>query len=394
MKLLVVLSLLFSANLFADQNFKKFLKNLKTEMIQNYGFSQALIEDAFKGVELNEDVLHADRNQPELKKSFGSYLKRVLSEKRIGKGKVFINELASLFDDIDAIYPVQRRFLLSFWAMETNFSSYTGYFDVIEAFATLIYDGRRGKFFKAELISILKVLQLGNFRYPAERIQGSWAGAIGSTQFLPSKILRYAIDFNNDGVINMWESRPDFLASSAKFLQGEGWTADEHWGYPIELPENFNYFESGLKTKRTVDYWRKKGITLQNGEALPDSENLTAVFLPQGHKGPKFLVYNNFFTIFRWNYSAKYALAIGMMSDRITDQATYWNEINFDEQSFLTKKIIKRIQNQLNQLGFGAGKADGIWGQNSTRAFQKYQVSRNLVPDGYLTEEVVGQLLR
>ncbi len=393
MKIFLSLLLLVSSPVNA-KDFSIFLEQLKIEMVRDYQFSQAVVDKAFKGVKLNQAILKADRNQPELKRSFGSYLKRVLSEKRIAKGKVFIKELSDLFDGIDALYPVQRRFLLSFWAMETNYSSYTGYFDVIEAFATLIYDGRRGRFFKRELIAVLKVLELGNFQFPGSRIKGSWAGAIGSTQFLPSKVLKYSIDFNNDGVINMWESRPDFLGSSAKFLKGEGWDGSEHWGHPISLPRNFDFFNSGLKVKKPVDFWRKQGVTLSNGQELPGSKHLTAVFLPQGHKGPKFLVYNNFFTIFRWNYSAKYALAVGMMSDRITDRATYWNDVDFTEPDFLTKTISKKIQARLNSLGFDAGKVDGILGRKSIRAFQTYQKSQGLIPDGYLSKSTVEKLLK
>jgi membrane-bound lytic murein transglycosylase B len=373
--------------------FNQWLVELKSELVEKQGFSDQLVEEAFNGVKFNEQVIVYDRRQPEFVRSTGSYIRLIISKARIEKGQRYKRELDPLLENIMSDYSVQGRFLLSFWALETNFSSHTGKMDIIECLLTLMYDGRREAFFKRELINALKVLEMDNFVYPTDRLLGSWAGAMGSTQFIPVNILQYALDYDGDGLINMWENRPDFLGSSANFLSKVGWNGNESWGYLVELPENFDYMNSGLGLKKSTNFWKGLGLVQASGEEIVDSKNDVALYLPQGHKGPKFLVYNNFFTTLKWNNSAKYALGIGVLSDLITDKGEYFNQFDLKEPNFLTFDLTKQMQARLNELGHNAGKVDGIPGPMTYKAVQLFQQSKNLIADGHVTKELLDLIL-
>ncbi|WP_412463165.1 lytic murein transglycosylase [Halobacteriovorax sp. RT-2-6] len=397
MKKLITITLM-AINIFATSTtptteFNDWLNELKIELNQEHGFSYALLDDAFDGVTFNEDVIKYDRRQPEFVMSVGRYLDIVISETRIEKGQRYQAELEDIFIDIENDFNFQDRFLLSFWALETNFSSITGKLDIIRSLATLSYDGRRSAFFKRELVNALTMLQKGIYSYPSERMQGSWAGAMGSTQFMPSTMLAYAIDYDKDGQINMWENQRDFLGSSANFLSKVGWNGDESWGHEIDLPSDFDYFHSGLKYKEDLQYWIDRGITLRGGTQLPYTSGKTAIYLPQGANGPAFIVYPNFFTIFKWNNSEKYALGIGILSDLIAKRGDYFSKFNLDEESFMSFEMAKKIQAKLNELGHDAGPVDGIPGKQTTAAIQRFQVSEDIIPDGYLTKDLADQIL-
>lgn len=395
MKKLIAITLL-AISTFATPTtteFNNWLESLKTELNEKNGFSYALLDEAFDGVTFNTDVIKYDRRQPEHVMSMGRYLNIVISSERVEKGQKYQRQLDDIFTQIRQDYNFQSRFLLSFWALETNFSSITGKLDIIRSLTTLTYDGRRSAFFKKELINALTMLDKGIYSYPTERMQGSWAGAMGSTQFMPSTMLAYAIDYDQDGYINMWENRHDFLGSSANFLSQVGWRGDESWGHEIELPQDFDYFHSGLKYKEDLQYWIDRDITLKGGTQLPHTDGKTAIYLPQGAKGPAFIVYPNFFTIFKWNNSEKYALGIGVLSDLINNRADYFSKFNLNEKSFMSFEMAKQIQAKLNELGHDAGPVDGIPGKQTTAAIQRYQVSIGQIPDGYLTKELAEEIL-
>ena len=389
---LVLLSSKSFANDDIQEKFQAWLVNLKIELVNDHNFDHSLVEEAFEGVKFNEKVVGYDRSQPEFIRTVGNYLSLAVSKTRIRKGQRLYSELSSLYDQINDDYGVRGEFLTSFWALETNFSNYTGKIDIIEALATLIYDGRRARFFKAELLEALKVLQIENFIIPGNRLKGSWAGAMGSTQFIPSKINRYAMDYNNDGVINMWQSRPDFLGSSGRFLKGEGWKRDGRWGVEVEVSEDFDFSQANLKIKKKFSYWKELGVEILGDEEGISSDDLGALYLPQGYKGPKFIVFDNYFTIFRWNASSKYALGISVLSDLIIGRADYYHKFDLNEDNFLTFELTKKLQAKLNELGFDAGRVDGIPGSQTARAVQGYQKSRGLVADGYISKELMKNL--
>lgn len=395
MRKLILTTLMAMATLAnpTPEQFNNWLGELKEELHANAGFSYALLDDAFEGVTFNADVIKYDRRQPEFVMSMGRYLSIVISSERVQKGQDYQRELEPIFDSIRDDFKFQDRFLLSFWALETNFSSITGKLDIIRSLTTLTYDGRRSAFFKKELINALTMLERGIYTFPTKRMQGSWAGAMGSTQFMPSTMLAYAIDYDKDGEINMWDNRHDFLGSSANFLSSVGWNGNESWGHEVELPSDFNYFHSGLKYKESLQYWIDRGIKLRGGTELPYTAGETAIYLPQGAKGPAFIVYPNFFTIFKWNNSEKYALGIGVLSDLINNRSDYFEKFNLKEESFMTFEMAKSIQAKLNELGFDAGPVDGIPGKQTMAAVQQYQASQGEIPDGYLTKELAEEIL-
>lgn len=377
-----------------NEQFQTWIEEFKDSAHKEHGFSYELLDEAFAGVEFNEKVIGYDRAQPEFVRSLGNYLSLVISRARINQGKELNKELEALFSNIHDDYQVQGNYLLAFWAMETNFSKYTGKMDLIECLATLTFEGRRARFFRNELIEALKIMENELFQYPAARIQGSWAGALGSTQFIPSNINSYAHDYDGDGFINMWTSRPDFLGSSGKFLNRVGWNGFQKWGYEVELPEGYDYMQSGLHIKKDVQSWRELGVYRVDGKELEESEVDVALYLPQGHKGPKFLVYKNYFTIFRWNNSSKYALAVSILSDLFKGEASYFSKFDLEEENFLTFEITKSLQSRLNELGFDSGKVDGIIGPKTYSAVQKFQKANGLLADGFLSKELLEQILK
>ena len=385
---------LLSLQVFAKPTFNQWLTSFKSELTNEYGFSRFIVERAFDGVTFNQRVIDFDRRQPEFVMSMGRYMKIVINDSRVSKGKKYRRQLDGIFNDIKDDYNFQAEYLLAFWAMETNFSSNTGSLDIIRSLATLVYDGRRSDFFKLQLIDALRILERRDIVYPTRRMQGSWAGAMGSTQFIPPNILKYAIDYSGDGVINMWNDRRDFLGSSANFLTQVGWDGDTKWGYEVKLDNDFNYLLSGLHTREDLEYWLDNGVSSANATPLPQSQEKLTLWLPQGHRGPAFLIYPNFRTTLKWNNSSKYALAIGVLSDLIRNEASYFSKFNLNEESFLSFEMAKDIQRSLNNLGHDAGKVDGIPGPKTFKAVQSFQEENGLIPDGYLTKEISELILR
>ncbi len=387
MKILILILLCLSVS--ANPNFNQWLVNFKSYLINKYGYEVSFIDNTFDGIRYNERIIQYDRAQPEFVRSMGGYLNLVISDSRVQRGKGFLNELSNLFTKIENEYGVEGSYLVSFWALETNFSDYTGKIDLVEALATLSFDKRRSEFFKRELLELLKLLKRDNFLYPSNRIQGSWAGAMGSTQFLPTNINLYAIDYDNDGFVNMWSNRPDFLASSANFLTSVGWKKNEACMISVKLKHDFNFMNSGLGVKKSIDEWRRLGVSIPSN--ITTKENVS-LYLPQGINGPKLLVLPNFFTTFRWNNSSKYALGICVLRDLFKD-GNILSQFDLDEESFLSFQLIKLIQTKLNSLGFSVGEVDGIIGPKTYRGIQLFQKANGLTPDGYLSRELSEKIL-
>ena len=263
--------------------------------------------------------------------------------------------------------------------METNFGSYLGKMPTLDSLATLACDPRRSKYFTEELYQALLLMERESLR--ASQMRGSWAGAMGHTQFMPSAYRRYAIDGDGDMRIDLWRSRFDALASAANFLQQLGWNPDYGWGEQIVLPGAFPFAESGLKNRKPVSYWAGLGVRSANGEPLTDSDTPAAILLPAGHTGPAFLVLPNFDVIMRWNNSESYALAVGLLADRIAGLPPLVSPPSLSEPA-LHKQEVWAIQTRLNELGYDAGEPDGVMGPNTRAALRAYQQASGMVADG------------
>jgi membrane-bound lytic murein transglycosylase B len=293
---------------------------------------------------------------------------------------------------VQAKYGIPAQILLSFWGLETHFGRITGSFPIPAALATLAYDNRRSAFFRAELLHALTILEQKHLA--AQDMKGSWAGAMGQMQFMPSTFLGYAVDADGDGRKDIWQSLPDALYSAANYLRQSGWRPGELWGREVRLPEDFDYDQARLDLKKPLKYWNNLGVRQANNQPLPlpkVGEMSGAILLPQGHAGPAFLVYRNFDVIMQWNRSINYALTVGHMADRLNGQSPLLLGRNADNRR-LTREQFMQIQQTLNQMGFDAGNVDGMPGSKTRLAIRAYQKESGLPVDGHASATLLENL--
>ncbi len=279
------------------------------------GISQKTIDEALTDVKPLARVIELDRHQPEFKLTFPEYHARVVNEARIRKGRSLLKKYPTMLGKIEARYGVPRQYLVALWGMETDFGRLTGGFSVIEALVTLAYDGRRGAFFREELINALKIIDQGHVT--AKRMTGSWAGAMGQTQFMPSTFLRYAVDFTRDGQKDVWRSKADALASGANYLSSVGWNRNIGWGLEVTLPQGFDTSIAGLEVERSLAAWRLLGLNLLAGQEWPDANETASLIVHDGEPRRSFLVFSNYRTIMDWNRSHSFATSVGLLADAL-----------------------------------------------------------------------------
>ncbi len=299
--------------------FDTWLTGLRAEAIAG-GISSETLDIALKDLKPVPRIIELDRNQPEFKRSFWSYQKLVVTESRIKRGAEMLITHRDLLERIKDRYGVQPRFLVAIWGLETNFGSYKGKFSVIRATATLAHDARRSKFFRSELLHSLRIIDEGHISL--ENMLGSWAGAMGQLQFMPSTFTQLAVDEDNDGRKDIWQSLPDVFGSASNFLSSYGWMPGYTWGRQVKLPQVFDNDLIGTGTNRTLAEWQETGVRRYNGKDLPDADISASLIQPSGSNGPSFLVYKNYKAILRWNRSHLYALAVCRLADRIAYRAS------------------------------------------------------------------------
>jgi len=294
--------------------FEGWLAALKAEA-RAKGISEATLESAFADVKPIKKVIKLDRNQPEFKLTFAQYLKNVAPPFRVNRGKRLLKKHKVLLNNIRQKFGVQPRFLVALWGMETDFGRLTGGFNVINALVTLAYDGRRSKFFRGQLLNALTIIDAGHIS--AANMKGSWAGAMGQTQFMPSTFLKHAIDFNGDGKIDVWGTTGDALASGANYLSNVGWKGNETWGREVKLPDDFPEDKLTLDFSKPISFWQAMGVRRVDGSDLPAREIPASVVRLDDNKGLAYMVYDNYRAIMDWNKSKNFATAVGILSDRI-----------------------------------------------------------------------------
>jgi len=296
-----------------NPNFTAWLKDVRAQA-RAKGIKESTLNAALSGIRPIPRVIELDRNQPEFKLTYRQYMERVVPYARVLKGRRMLEENRALLEKIGAKYGVQPRFLVAFWGVETDFGRVTGGFPVIPALATLAHDGRRSSFFRGELMNALKIVDEGHVT-PAKMI-GSWAGAMGQCQFMPSSFVRFAVDEDGDGRKDLWSSKADVFASAANYLKRSGWKGDQGWGRAVTLPKHFDRKLAGQE-RRSLKTWSVLGVRDGTGKPLPQSDTSAALMLPEADGGPAFLVSDNFFTILKWNRSNFYALAVGQLADAL-----------------------------------------------------------------------------
>ncbi|MEC7973087.1 MAG: lytic murein transglycosylase [Pseudomonadota bacterium] len=304
----------FGAKAIAEE-FNTWLDTLKIEA-RSKGISQSTIESSLSGIKPIPRVIELDRKQPEFTLTFKEYLRRVVSDRRIRIGKAKLVEHEKLLAEISIKYGVQPRYIIALWGIETDFGRITGGFPVISSLATLAYDGRRSKFFRKELFLALKIVDKGHIT--AKDMLGSWAGAMGQNQFMPSSFHAYAVDYNRDGSKDIWKTLPDIFASIANYLSKSGWQGDQTWGRAVRLPDKFSSKLLGRKIKKGLNQWHELGVRKLSGKDLPKRNLISSIIRPEkGMVGPAFVVYHNYGVILKWNRSNYFATAVGTLSDKI-----------------------------------------------------------------------------
>ena len=298
----------------ADQDFATWLAAFKQDAL-GAGVHQGTLDAAFAGVAPIPRVLELDQRQPETTITFDTYVTRVVSDARIQAGRQHLADDRELLGEIGAKYGVQPRFIVALWAIETDFGRVQGDYPIVASLATLAYDGRRGAFFRKELIAALKILDQGHIR--PDELRGSWAGAMGQTQFMPSTFLAYAVDYAGTGKQDIWHDKRDALASIANYLASLGWQGDYTWGRPVRLPAGFDPALLGGQVLRTVDQWRALGVQRDDGGILPQATLDAGLVQPGGAAGPTLMVYGNYRAIMKWNRSLYFATAVSYLADRI-----------------------------------------------------------------------------
>lgn len=352
------------------------------------GISSATFDAAMADVHFLPDVVERDRKQDEFTKTIWDYLDKAVSDDRIAAGQKALKAQADLLDRIEARYGVDRHVVLAIWGLESAYGAVRGDVPTLSALATLAYDGRRGDFFEAELVGALRIVQAKDVA-PA-RMLGSWAGAMGHTQFMPSSFLAYAVDYDGNGKPDVWGDDPtDALASTAAYLANFGWKTGARWGDEVLLPEGFDYELAGNRTQKPVSAWAALGLRGADSD-LP-KEAWAALLLPAGARGPAFLVYDNFAAIEAYNKADSYVIAVGHLADRIRGAGPFKAHWPRDLRALTLPERIQ-MQSLLLQAGLYGGEADGKIGPLTLSAVKAFQKSQGLIPDGYPSLEVLNRL--
>jgi len=297
-----------------EDAFASWLDQFKIEALREE-ISRKTLETAFAEVTGPlPEIVERDRRQPEFTQSLKDYVAARVNDNRIRSGRKMLHQYRTWLGKIERKYGVQRRFIVALWGIESNYGEYTGTYPVIQSLMTLAYDGRRSGYFRKELIEALQLIDNGTV--PHQNMRGSWAGAMGQCQFMPSSFRRYAVDADHNGSINIWSSVPDVLGSTANYLAKAGWRDDQTWGRMVRLPKRFDYSLVGLETRLPLSSWQSLGVRRTNGHALPKSDMEASLVMPEGAGGPAYLVYDNFRALLSWNRSNLFALAVASLSDQ------------------------------------------------------------------------------
>ncbi|GAB3465748.1 lytic murein transglycosylase [Azotobacter salinestris] len=369
-------------------SFEDWRDNFRREALAA-GIQPLIFDRAFAGINPDPAVVTADRSQPEFTRPVWAYLEGALAEQRVRNGQNLLKRHAALLERLEARYGVDRQALVAVWGMESNFGQVMGNKSVIRSLATLAFEGRRPQFAHDQLLAALSILQNGDVR--PERMIGSWAGAMGQTQFIPTTYLSHAVDFDGDGRRDIWDSTADALASTAHYLQASGWRRGQPWGFEVRLPQGFDYAQADMADRKSLGEWRQLGLTLPVTR-VADGEQ-ASLLLPAGHRGPAFLVLDNFRSVLKYNNSTSYALAIGLLGERFQNRGQIVAAWPLGDTPLSRSERIE-LQNLLASNGFDPGSADGIIGANTRKAVRGFQQRLGWPADGYPTSELLEALRR
>ncbi|MFC5697804.1 lytic murein transglycosylase [Pseudomonas sp. GCM10022186] len=368
-------------------SFNDWRDGFRHEALAN-GIDANLFDRAFAGVTPDPTVIAADRSQPEFTRPVWEYLEGAMSPYRVRKGQALMAEHAATLDAIEQRFGVDREPLVAIWGMESSFGQFMGDKSVIRSLATLAYEGRRPAFAHEQLLAALQILQHGDIQ-PASML-GSWAGAMGQTQFIPTTYNSHAVDFDGDGRRDIWNSSADALASAAHYLQASGWRKGQPAALQAQLPDGFDYAHADADIRKSVAQWQAMGVQLGPQSARLGGES-ASLLLPAGHRGPAFLVLDNFRAILKYNNSSSYALAVSLLGERFDGAGQIAGNWPRDERPLSRSERVE-LQESLNAAGYSPGTADGIIGANTRKAIRGYQQRLGWPADGFPTQKLLENL--
>jgi lytic murein transglycosylase len=377
------------AILAAAANFGTCLENLWPEAARR-GVTRATFDANTRGLTPDLRIMDLVDAQPEFTKAFWDYLDLLVNDARIKRGGEILAQYRPVFDAVEKAYGVDRHIIVAIWGIESNFGTMIGDRPVIRSTATLACVGRRQAYFRDEFLAALEIINRGDIS--PDRLKGSWAGAFGPTQFMPTSFKRYAVDFDGDGRRDVIDSVPDLVASTANNLKTDGWVPGQTWGYEVSLPAGFNYLLAENTKTMTLREWEKLGVVRVAGKAYPRPTDRAHLFIPAGANGPSFLMLNNFRVLMKYNPSEAYALAIGHLADRMRGDGPFvagWPR----EERVLTSAERYELQQLLIRRGFDiGGEPNGRINAKSRNAIKRFQVSQGLIPDGFASAEMLERL--
>ena len=376
--------MILSPALWADASFEQWKQSFKQEAVSD-GIDATLFDKALHQISPDPAVIKLDTSQPEFTRNIWDYIDNATSAKRLKRGQKLLQKHSLLFDDLEKQYGVQREIIVAIWAMESDFGRNYGSKNVLRSLATLAHHARsekREKFAKEELLAALHIIQDNKFKVGS--LIGSWAGAMGQPQFMPSSYLKYAVDKNGDGQKNIWETEADVFASIANFLKESGWRELEDWGVEVNLPNDFDWKLNTSAYELRFAQWRVMGVMNASGQSFGDPERLASLFIPAGRYGPRFLVTHNFQVIKKYNKSLSYTLAVAQLSRLFAGGASIRIAWPRGDKA-LSHDQIKEIQTLLNKDNHNSGEADGKIGSKTREAIRTWQLENGFAGDGYAT---------
>ena len=353
------------------------------------GIRDGVLDVAFRGVRYDAGVIRSDRSQPEFARQIWTYLEAVASDARVRDGRAALQRNRRVFAEIEAKFAVEAPILAAVWGAESDFGARRGDTPLIEALATLAFDGRRARFFEEQLIAALKIVQAGDIS--SKRLTGSWAGGMGHTQFIPTTYLDHAVSFRGHVRPDIWSDDPaDALASTASFLRHCGWRKGQPWGMEVVLSRGFDPALADRRTRKTVDGWTAIGVRDARGRRVPD-HGFASILMPAGRRGAAFIIFDNFHVIRKYNAADAYVIAVGHLADRLGGSGPLRSGWPRKDRN-LGRAEKSEMQRLLTARGFDTQGTDGIVGPNTMDAIRAFQASQGLPPDGYASHEVLERL--
>jgi membrane-bound lytic murein transglycosylase B len=369
-------------------DFQSCLQTIKADATRQ-GVPTAIADRAFQGLTPDQKVVDLDSRQPEFSLTYSKYVGGSVTPDRVTKGQQRMAQHRALLDALQAEYGVPPQYIMAFWGIETNYGTFMGDFQVVRSVATLACMTKRRDFFSNETVQALRILAMNHMT--REQMRGSWAGAMGNMQFMPSTFMKYGVDRTGDGRIDLWTSLPDAFASAANFLRGIGWKPPLPASEEVFLPQGFPLDQADTTVEKPVRSWTQMGVRKAGGAALPSSDEPSSIILPAGHRGPAFILYPNFKAVMNWNRSTLYALSVAILAQQIAGGAPVMQGPPADDEP-LSRDTVIDMQNRLARLTLYTDEVDGLLGPKTRSAVRLYQKQIGLPADGHPTPEFVRRL--